>query len=130
MNLEGAPFVGKKALVMEKERGSSWQFVGVDVDWDSLEECYREVGLPPKLPTIAWRQSVPLYASGRQVGYATSGCWSPLLKRYIALAHVETPWSKEGTDVHVEVTVEHRRKQALARIAKLPFFSPERKRAS
>ena len=130
VNLEGGNFNGKRALVMEKERGSSWQFVGVDVDWESLEACYREVGLPPKLPTIAFRSSVPLYANGRQVGYASSGCWSPLLKRYIALAHIETPWSKEGTEVHIEVTVEHRRKQALARIAKLPFFNPERKRAS
>jgi aminomethyltransferase len=131
VNLEGGPFNGKRALQIEKEKGSSWQFVGVDVDWDSLEQCYRDVGLPPKLPTIAWRQSVPLYANGSaQIGYATSGCWSPLLKRYIALAHVEAPWSKEGTEVHMEVTVEHRRKQALARIAKLPFFNPERKRAS
>ncbi len=129
VNLDGGNFNGKRALEIEMQRGSAWQFVGVDVDWESLEACYREVGLPPKLPTIAFRSSVPLYASGRQVGYASSGCWSPLLKRYIALAHVETPWSKEGTEIQIEVTVEHRRKQALARIAKLPFFNPERKRA-
>lgn len=130
VNLEKAAFNGKKALVAEKELGSAWQLVGIDVDWVSLEECYREVDLPPRLPTTAWRASTPIYAAGRQIGYASSGCWSPLLKKYIALAHVEAQWSKAGTEVAMEVTVEHRRKQALARVAKLPFFDPERKRAS
>ncbi len=129
VSLGGDSFVGKRALAAEKEQGPAWQFVGIDVDWESLERCYREVDLPPRLPTVAWRSSVPLYAGGKQVGYATSGAWSPLLKRYLALAHVESPWAKPGTEVHMEVTVEHRRKQALARVAKLPFFNPERKRA-
>jgi aminomethyltransferase len=129
VNLAGGPFVGKRALAAEKEHGVSWQFVGIDVDWDSLEQCYREVDLPPKLPTVAWRASVPLYTAGRQIGYASSGCWSPLLKKYIALAHIEAQFSKPGTEVMMEVTVEHRRKQALARVAMLPFFNPELKRA-
>ena len=38
---------------------------------------------------VAWRVSVPIYAGGEQVGYATSGGWSPLLKKYIALAHLQ-----------------------------------------
>jgi hypothetical protein len=29
----------------------------------------------------------------------------------------------------MEVTVEHHRKRATAKVAQLPFFSPERKRA-
>ena len=129
VNLDKGPFVGKKPLIREKQRGSPWQFVGIDVDWVSLEEQYLEVDLPPRLPTVAWRSSVPLYGEGRQVGYATSGCWSPLLKKYIALAHVEAAWSRAGTGLQMEVTVEHRRKQALAHVVALPFFNPERKRA-
>jgi aminomethyltransferase len=130
VNLDGANFNGKRALEKEKAEGSAWQLVGIDVDWESLEQCYREVDLPPTLPTTAWRTSTPLYAGGRQVGYASSGCWSPLLKKYIALAHIEMPWAKPGTEVYMEVTVEHRRKQALARVAQLPFFNPERKRSA
>jgi aminomethyltransferase len=130
VNLEGsASFVGKKALIAEKENGSAWQLVGIDVDWESLEQCYRQAGVPPKLPTVAWRSSVPLYAGSKQIGYASSGCWSPLLKKYIALAHIEAQWSKPNTEVYIEVTVEHRRKQALARVAELPFFNPDRKKA-
>ncbi len=122
------PFVGKRSLEEERARGPAWQFVGLEVEWDSLERLYAEVGLPPKLPTVAWRTSVPVYVEGRQVGYATSGCWSPLLKKYLALAHVESAHAAAGTRVAMEVTVEHRRKLADARVAKTPFFNPERKR--
>lgn len=128
VNLDKGPFVGKHALVEEHKRGPAWQFVGIDVDWDSLEGLYADVKLPPKLPTMAWRTSVPIYVGGKQVGYATSGCWSPILKKYIALAHLESPYAKLGSDVNMEVTVEHRRKQAAAKIVKTPFFDPERKR--
>jgi aminomethyltransferase len=74
---------------------------------------------------------VPVYdqRDNRQVGYATSGGWSPLLKRYMALAHVEAPFAKPGTAVRMEITVEHHRKQASAHVTSLPFFNPDRKRA-
>ena len=78
---------------------------------------------------MAWRVSVPVYAGKRQVGYATSGCWSPLLKRYIALAHVESAYAEPGSALLMEVTVEHRRRRARATVVKTPFFDPERKRA-
>ncbi|HKE88919.1 MAG TPA: aminomethyltransferase family protein [Gemmatimonadales bacterium] len=122
-------FNGREALVAEKGRGPAWRFMGVEVDWDALERLYADVGLPPKLPTTAWRASVPLYMGGVQVGYATSGCWSPLLKRYIALAHLEGPYGEPDTVVEMEVTVEHRRKRAGATVRALPFFNPPRKRA-
>jgi aminomethyltransferase len=128
VNLDKGPFVGKPALVEEKHRGAAWQFVGIEVNWESLERLYADVKLPPKLPTMAWRVSVPIYVGGRQVGYATSGCWSPILKKYIALAHLESAYAKLGSDVNMEITVEHRRKQAAATIVKTPFFDPERKR--
>ena len=121
-------FNGKAALVQEKQRGPAWQFTGLAVDWESLEQLYADVGLPPRLPTQAWRTSVPIYSGARQVGYATSGGWSPLLKQYIALAHLEAPFAVPGTAVEMEITVEHHRKRASARVTKLPFFNPDRKR--
>ena len=122
---------GRAALEAERLRGPSWQFTGLTVDWDSLEQLYADVGLPPRLPSQAWRTSVPIYDRGgsRQVGYATSGGWSPLLKRYMALAHLENPHATPGNELRMEITVEHRRKQAIARVTPLPFFNPERKRA-
>lgn len=123
---------GKAALDAERRRGPAWTFTGLTVDWDSLEHLYAQVGLPPRVPTQAWRMSVPVYADGRggrQVGYATSGGWSPLLKQYMALVHLESQFAKPGTELRMEITVEHRRKSAHARVTPLPFFNPERKRA-
>lgn len=129
VSLEKTPFIGQDALLAEHRRGPAWRFVGVEVEWESLERLYAEVGLPPRLPTQAWRVSVPLYVDGRQVGYATSGCWSPVLKKYIALAHLEAEHAGLGTSLEMEITVEHRRKRARARVVKTPFFDPPRKRS-
>ena len=124
-------FVGREALAAERERDAEWRFVGVEVAWESLEALYSELGLAPRLPTTAWRTSVPIYAANtdRQVGYATSGCWSPMLKKYLTLAHLEANAATEDFQLEMEVTVEHRRKRAKAHVRPLPFFNPERKRA-
>ena len=129
VNLEKERFNGRDALVAEKARGTAWQFVGVEVEWNSLERLYAEIGLATRLPNATWRMSVPLYVDGEQVGYATSGGWSPLLKKYIALAHLRARWAAPGTPLEMEMTVEHRRKRAAARVVKKPFFDPPRKRA-
>ena len=129
VKLDKEQFVGRPALAAEVKRGPEWQFVGVQVDWSSFEALYLETGLAPRVPAAAWRTSVPLYAGGEQAGYATSGVWSPLLKAYIALAHLRSRWAAPGTALEMEVTVEHRRKRAAARVVKKPFFDPERKRA-
>jgi aminomethyltransferase len=50
------------------------------------------------------------------------------LKKYLALAHLTAPNFEPGTEVKLEVTVEHRRRQADAVVRKLPFFDPPRKR--
>ncbi|MBI4672619.1 MAG: aminomethyl transferase family protein [Chloroflexi bacterium] len=121
-------FVGKRALVQEKQRGFEWQFMGLDVEWESLEEIYARKGLHPQLPMTAWRASTPLYVENKQVGYASSGVWSPLLKKYIALAHLRKPHFEPGYWVDMEVTVEHERQTARARVVKLPFLELERKR--
>jgi aminomethyltransferase len=125
------PFVGHEALRAERERPAEWRFVGVEVAWEPLEALYSEVGLAPRLPTTAWRTSVPLYApdTERQVGYASSGCWSPLLKRYLTLAHIEAEAAEIGTELDMEITVEHRRRRARAHVRPTPFFNPDRKRA-
>jgi aminomethyltransferase len=129
VNLKKERFVGREALAAEAARAPQWQFVGIEIEWTSLEQLYAEVGLATRLPAAAWRTSVPIYAGKEQAGYATSGGWSPLLKKYIALAHLRSPWAKPGTPLDIEITVEHRRKRAAARVVKKPFFDPERKRA-
>ncbi|MFL6563844.1 MAG: aminomethyltransferase family protein [Burkholderiales bacterium] len=128
VNLEKAQFVGRPALAAEKARGPAWQFVGIEVGYPGLERLYADVGLATRLPQAAWRASVPIYSGAEQAGYATSGGWSPLLKKYIALAHLRSRWAKPGTELDIEITVEHRRKRAAVRVVKKPFFDPSRKK--
>ncbi len=123
------PFNGRRALAAERERGAAWNFVGLEVDWVSFERLYAKRGLPPHVSNIAWRESAPVYREDRQVGYATSGCWSPILKKSLALAHLKSPHFEPGTPVKLEVTVEHHRQRADAVVRKLPFYDPERKKA-
>jgi aminomethyltransferase len=123
------PFNGRRALAAERARGAAWGFVGLEVDWESFERLFRAHGLPPQIPNIAWRMSAPVYREGKQIGYATSGCWSPILKKSLALAHLRAPHFATDTPVKLEVTVEHRREIADAVVRKLPFFEPERKKA-
>jgi aminomethyltransferase len=129
VKLDKGPYTGKRALEREAARGATWGFVGLDVEWDSLERLHSARGLSPHVPTIAWRTSAPVYTGPTQIGYATSGCWSPLLKRYLALAHLQSPHFVDGGRVQLEVTVEHRRQRADAIVRTLPFLEVERKRA-
>ena len=122
-------FIGREALKKEIVKDSKWDFVGIEIKWDQLEKLYRQVGLAPGLPSTAWRTSTPLYFNHQQVGYATSGTWSPILKRYIALAHVKSNYAEEGTNLDFEVKIEHYRKLTKATIVKTPFYNPERKRS-
>lgn len=129
VSLDKEYFVGKKRLQQDKRNGCPRALVGLEVRWDNLESLFGEEGLPPQLPAAAWRGGIPVYNGERQIGKATSGCWSPVLKRYLVLGTVETPYSKVGGVVEMELTVEYKRKRVTADIVKLPFFNPERKKA-
>ncbi|MGH7742569.1 MAG: aminomethyltransferase family protein [Candidatus Eiseniibacteriota bacterium] len=123
------PFNGRAALAAERKHEARWNFVGLEIDWKSFERRFAAHQLPPHVPNVAWRSSAPVYADGAQVGYATSGCWSPLLKQLLALAHLRAPHYRPGTRLEIEITVEHHRERALAEVRALPFFDPERKKA-
>ena len=129
VNLKKKNFIGKARLLEEFENSSEWSFVGIEIEWTGFEKHYRAAGLAPGLPSTAWRTSTPLYNNNEQVGYATSGTWSPLLKRYIALAHVKSKYAKEGSELMFELKVEHFRKLTKATVVKTPFYDPERKRS-
>jgi aminomethyltransferase len=123
-------FVGKRALVEEKKRGPARSFIGIEIDFREIERLYALEGLAPQLTNEASRVGVPVYAGGRQVGKATSSCWSTLLKKFIALATVDRGYERPGTFLDLEFTVEYVRRRAHARVVPLPFFDPERKRST
>ena len=121
-------FVGRQALEREHREGAAWKMVGIEVDWEGMEQLFAAVGLPPQIPGMAVRGSLPIHAGTKQVGYASTSTWSPVLKKYIALAHLQRPYHEPGTAVSMEVTVEHQRRQAPARVVRLPFYEPEWKK--
>ena len=129
VKLDKGSFNGAHALREEQARSPEWTLVGLDIEWPSFERVFESLGLAPRLSATASRVSVPVYADGRQIGYATSSTWSPLLKRFIALAHLEVSHASVGRNVEFEITVEHRRHRANAKVRKLPFYDPPRKRA-
>jgi aminomethyltransferase len=121
-------FVGRRALEREKREGSAWKLMGLEVEWDGMERLFKEYGLPPQIPGMAVRGSLPIMYGNVQVGYASTSSWSPLLKKYIALAHLQRPYYEAGTRVRLEITVEHQRQYAPAKVVKLPFYEPEWKK--
>ena len=130
VQLDREPFVGQKALRKEKESGPSRQFVGLAIDWQEVEDIFEGYGLPAELPTEAWRDGRPIYdANGNWIGQATSGVWSPTLKKNLALAQIGTEFGSAGTPVQIEVTAEYRRHKATAIVTSTPFFNPPRKRS-
>ncbi len=128
VSLDKGPFTGRQALQAELRRGVARRVVGLEVDWGTVERYYQEVGLPPEPPHLPWRSKIPLYAGLRQIGLATSGVWSPLLKRYIVIGTVDSPYAAIGSRLDIEVTVEGERKRAPAVVVKRPFFDPPRKK--
>lgn len=130
VHLDKPYFVGQAALRREKQRGPAWATVGLEVDLPSLEAVYQSFGMPLQLPLAAWNEAAPVYAnSGGQIGKATCGVWSPVLKSYIALARLKPQYAKPGSRVALEVTVEAHRRQAGAVVVETPFYDPPRKRS-
>ncbi len=127
VHLEKENFVGKSALERQQKNGVPRQLVGLELDWTEVEARYEKVGLTPAAPSQASRVHVPVYLHGRQVGKATSTTWSPLLKKMIALASIDTAHSQPGTKLQMEITIEAVRQKVTATVVKLPFFNPERK---
>lgn len=127
--IDKGPFNGRQALLEEVRRGTSRRIVGLEVDWQVAARFYEEKGLPPEPPHLAWRSNIPVYSGLRQVGRATSGCWSPTLKRYVVLATVDSAYAPLGTVLEMEITVEGERKRAPVTVVQKPFYDPPRKKA-
>ena len=129
VHLQKPRFVGKRALRAEKERGSSFTLVGLEIDHLAFARAHAELGLPTPFPFIPWRATTPILRGDEQVGYATCGTWSPTLKRYIALAQVAPSAAHTGTSLTIDLTVDRGRRPFQAKVTPLPFFNPARKRA-
>ena len=128
-------FVGGAAIRHElATKSSRWSSVGIVVDWKAWDTLHRDNGLlPPKDEHPLSYESVlhdrPTTAGGSQVGYVTSFMYSPVLQRHVGLARVRPDLAAPGSEVHMELALNHSNTTVLARTARLPLFNPARKAA-
>ncbi|NEU29623.1 glycine cleavage system aminomethyltransferase GcvT [bacterium LRH843] len=97
-----AGFIGKDALMEQKENGLRRKIVGIEMV---------EKGIP--------RTGYEIFAEGRQVGIVTSGTHSPYLKRNIGLALIDVPYASIGAAVEVQI----RKKRLKAKVVATPFYN-------
>jgi aminomethyltransferase len=123
-------FIGRKALLEEKERATTpYQLVGCVLDSVAYRQAFEEMGLPPNLSVKAWRGVHPLFdREGAQKGYATCGTWSPTLQKYLMLAQVDPDAAAAGTPLVFEDVIDRRRVKLPCTVEKLPFLNTDRKK--
>jgi aminomethyltransferase len=102
VKLDKGEFIGREALLRQKEQGLARKLVGfVLTD-----------------PGIA-RHGYPVVQEGRTVGQVTSGTRSPSLEIPIGLAYVPPALAAEGATFAIEI----RGRAAAARAVKTPFYT-------
>src|SRR5882757_6746327 len=130
VHLKKDQFIGRKALLQESRIGAARKLVGLEIDWTKVEVLYDKFGLAPQAPSQASRVAVPVYRGKQQVGKATSTTWSPILKKMIALATLETSEAATGNQVEMELTIEAVRHTVTAKVVEMPFYNPPHKTAT
>jgi aminomethyltransferase len=110
-------FNGRRALVAEKARGSTWALVGLDIEGNVPAE-----------------HALIYHGRKREVGHITVAAWSPATKRNIALAHLRRPYHEKNGDLWVEIyalrELQYQKLMLRARVTERPFFNPPRRRAT
>jgi aminomethyltransferase len=102
VKLDKGDFVGRDALVRQKEQGLAKKLVGF---------VLTDAGIP--------RHGYDVLQEGRKVGTVTSGTKSPSLKIAVGLAYVPPALAAEGSTFGVDI----RGRAAAARVVKTPFYS-------
>jgi aminomethyltransferase len=108
-------FNGRRALLKEKENGSRYRFVRLDVE-----------GNKPANDSFIYN------AKKEIVGHITSATWSPSAKKNIALGSVKMPWGKVGDELYAEIyynrELQWSRVMARCQVVEGAFFDPPRRR--
>ena len=94
-------FIGKEALVKQKEEGLKRKLVGFEM---------KERGIP--------RHGYEVAVQGEKIGVVTTGYLSPTLKRNIGLALISSKYSELGTEIEIVI----RNKPVKAEVVSKKFY--------
>jgi aminomethyltransferase len=98
---EGIDYLGKETLLKQKSEGTDRIIVGLNLlDRGIIREHYK------------------IFKNGNEIGYVTSGGYSPTLKKTIGLGLVEKQYSEVGTEFEIEI----RNKFLRGKIVATPFY--------
>ncbi len=107
VKLEANNFIGKDVLVKQKETKTTRRICGLElVDKGIMREGYK------------------VYHDSKEVGFITTGYKTPTTGRIVALAMIDRPYDKLGTDLEVEI----RNKVKKAVVVKKKFFTKNYKK--
>lgn len=107
VKLQKEDFIGREALLKQKEAGTPRALVGVEMI---------ERGIP--------RAGYKVLAGGAEIGVVTSGNFSPSLEKNIGLALASKEYASPGTKVEILI----RNKPVAAQVIKKPFYRKKYKR--
>jgi len=124
-------FIGRDAIRRELAgRTTRWHLTGLVVDWRDWDRRFDAAGLVPPKDHTPIHDEYYLYDDhGRQLGWASSLMYSPMLQRQIALARVPPDLAKPGSRVKLEFPVIHHYEYFDAVVARTPLFDPPRRTA-
>ncbi len=101
VKLEAGEFIGKGAIVRQKEAGIERRLVGFEVEGRGIA-----------------RDGHRVLDGEHEVGRVTSGTWSPTFEKALGMAYVPIGLAEPGSSVAIDV----RGRRLPARVVKLPFY--------
>jgi aminomethyltransferase len=126
VDFEKPAFIGRQALLDQRNRGYTRQLVGLELDWPAIAGAYLQAGLPPEVsPRVRW-DALPALKDGRKIGRATSLTWSPTLSKLIGFGCLEAACCSPGSTLQVGSPVAGRQVEISARVTGLPFLKHRR----
>jgi aminomethyltransferase len=98
---EGIDYIGKDILLKQKSKGTERILVGLNlIDKGIIREDYK------------------IFKDSNEIGFVTSGGYSPTLKKTIGLGLVKQKYSEVGTEINIEI----RNKLLRGKIVSIPFY--------
>ena len=105
VKLDKGDFVGRGALVAQKEAGIERRLMGFEVESRGIA-----------------REGHRVLDGDREVGRVTSGTWSPTFEKALGMAYVPVDRAEPGTPIEIDV----RGRRVAAKVASLPFYKRPR----